>query len=326
MVAGSAVPALTYTLSPVVTPTTNPTCTTTATSSSPAGSYPITCSGAVLSGDTFTYVAGTMTVTPAPVNVTVTANNQTMVAGSAVPALTYTLSPVVTPTTNPACTTTATSSSPAGSYPITCSGAVLSGDTFTYVAGTLTVSPAPVNVTVTANNQSMIAGSAVPALTYTLSPVVTPTTNPTCTTTATSASPAGSYPITCSGAVLSGDTFTYVAGTLTVTASTPTFTLSASPSSVSLAQDASTTDTITVTSQGGFNSPVALTIAGMPSPFETPKFSPKSVTPAANGSVTSSLSLQAKGSTPPGTYTLTVTGKSGSTAVNTTITLTVTAK
>jgi hypothetical protein len=328
MVAGSAVPALTYTLSPVVTPTTNPTCTTTATSGSPAGSYPITCSGAVLSGDTFSYVAGTLTVTPAPVNVTVTANNQTMVAGSAVPALTYTLSPVVTPTTNPACTTTATSSSPAGTYPITCSGAVLSGDTFTYVAGTMTVTPATVNVTVTANNQTMVAGSAVPALTYTLSPVVTPTTNPACTTTATSSSPAGTYPITCSGAVLSGDIFSYVAGVMTVSpnSTSPTFTLSASPSSVSLAQDASTTDTITVTSQGGFNSAVALTITGMPASFETPKFSPSSVTPAANGSITSSLSLEAKGGTTPGTYTLTVTGKSGSTTVNTTITLTITAK
>jgi hypothetical protein len=50
------------------------------------------------------------------------------------------------------------------------------------------------------------------------------------------------------------------------------------------------------------------------------------VTPAANGSTTSSLSLGAKGSTPPGTYTLTVTGTSGSIVVNTTIALTVTAK
>jgi hypothetical protein len=64
MVAGGAVPTLTYTLSPSVTLTTNPTCTTTAASSSAAGTYPITCSGAVGTNDTFTYVAGTMTVTP----------------------------------------------------------------------------------------------------------------------------------------------------------------------------------------------------------------------------------------------------------------------
>ncbi|MFZ1087475.1 MAG: MBG domain-containing protein, partial [Terracidiphilus sp.] len=167
---------------------------------------------------------------------------------------------------------------------------------------------------------------AVPALIYTLSPAVTPTTNPTCTTAATSSSPAGSYPITCSGAALSGYTFSYTPGTLTVTGATPTFTLSVSPSSLSLAQDASTTDTITVTSQGGFNSSVALTIAGMPTPFATPKFTPSSVTPAANGSITSSLSLEPKGSTAPGTYTLTVTGKSGPTVVSVPITLTVTAK
>jgi hypothetical protein len=39
-------------------------------------------------------------------------------------------------------------------------------------------------VTVTANNQTMVAGASVPTLTYTLSPSVTLTTNPTCTTTA----------------------------------------------------------------------------------------------------------------------------------------------
>lgn len=109
-------------------------------------------------------------------------------------------------------------------------------------------------------------------------------------------------------------------------ASTETFALSASPSSLSLAQDGESTVTITVTSIGGFDSAVALTITGMPSSFETPKFSASPVTPVANGSATSTLTLKAKGGTTPGTYTLTVTGTSGSTVVSTTITLTVTAK
>jgi hypothetical protein len=43
--------------------TTNPTCTTTATTTSPVGSYPITCSGATTANYAFTYVAGTLTVT-----------------------------------------------------------------------------------------------------------------------------------------------------------------------------------------------------------------------------------------------------------------------
>jgi len=223
-------------------------------------------------------------------------------------------------------TVTTSASTPAGIYPINITAKSTKVPNPLWAQFELVVGAGPTNVTVTANNQTMVAGGAVPALIYTLSPAVTPTTNPTCTTAATSSSPAGSYPITCSGAVLSGYTFSYQPGTLTVTNSTPTFTLSAAPSSLSLAQDASTTDTITVTSQGGFNSAVALTIAGMPSPFATPKFSAKSVTPAANGSATSSLSLEAKGSTAPGTYTLTVTGKSGPTVVSVPITLTVTAK
>ena len=68
--------------------TTQPTLTTTATASSHvAGSpYAITASGAVDSDYTISYVAGTLTVTPAPL--TITANNQTKVYGAALPTLT----------------------------------------------------------------------------------------------------------------------------------------------------------------------------------------------------------------------------------------------
>jgi hypothetical protein len=41
--------------------------------------------------------------------------------------------------TSPTCTTTATNTSPVGSYPITCSGAAAANYTFTYVPGLLTV-------------------------------------------------------------------------------------------------------------------------------------------------------------------------------------------
>jgi len=80
---------------------------------------------------------------------TVTANNQSRLFGQPNPPLTYTIrgfvggetSAVVSGTA--ACTTTATPSSTAGSYPITCTAGTLSapGYTFTtFVAGTLTVS------------------------------------------------------------------------------------------------------------------------------------------------------------------------------------------
>ena len=50
-------------------------------------------------------------------------------------------------TTPPTCSTTATSHSPAGSYPSTCSGAVDSNYTISYVSGTVTDSAAPLAIT-----------------------------------------------------------------------------------------------------------------------------------------------------------------------------------
>ncbi|MFZ1085839.1 MAG: MBG domain-containing protein, partial [Terracidiphilus sp.] len=222
MVYGGNPPAVTYTFTPAsATFTTTPICSTTAALTSAVGGYTTSCSGAAGTNESFTYDNGTMTVTQ--LAVTISANSASMLQGGTVPALSYAVVPSftaasnpITFTTNPTCSTTATSASPAGGYPITCSGAVNPNLSITYTPGTLTITPATTNVTVTANNQTMVAGGAVPALIYTLSPAVTPTTNPTCTTAATSSSPAGSYPITCSGAVLSGYTFSYQPGTLTV--------------------------------------------------------------------------------------------------------------
>ena len=106
--------------------------TTTATASSHvAGNpYTITASGAVDPDYTISYVAGTLTVTPAAL--TITANNQTKVYGAALPTLTASYSGFVNGdtaaslTTPPTLTTTATASSHvAGNpYAITASGAV----------------------------------------------------------------------------------------------------------------------------------------------------------------------------------------------------------
>jgi hypothetical protein len=124
---------------------TNPVCTSSATGASNVGTYAgaITCSGAAKVGTLFTYVAAGMTVQPAAA--IVTANNQTMVAGAAVPTLTFTTTPAgLTFSTAPKCTTTATSSSPAGTYPISCAGAVAANYNLSYAGGTVTVSVAPI--------------------------------------------------------------------------------------------------------------------------------------------------------------------------------------
>jgi len=227
---GAALPAFTATYSGFVNGdtasslTTQPSFSTTATASSAVGNYSLTVRGAADPNYTISYVSGTLTVSPAPL--TITAANVSKLYGAALPALTATYSGFVNGdtasklTTRPTLTTTATASSPVGSYPITASGAADPNYTLSYVSGTLTVNPAA--LTVTAANASMVYGSALPALKLTYSGLVNGdtvsslTTPGTAATTATASSPAGSYPITASGAADSNYTINYVNGTLTV--------------------------------------------------------------------------------------------------------------
>jgi hypothetical protein len=195
------------------------------------GSYPITISDAT--GGTFTpanytitYVPGTLTVTARPVLV-VTPDDQTRVRGAANPVFTYTITGFIDGddksdlTPAPTCTTTADASSPVGTYPITCSGGDTSKYDYDYRPGTLTVTAKPV-LHVTANSLSKNQGDPNPTLTYTITGFIdgddeSDLTSPvTCTTTATDSSPAGTYPITCTGAASEKYAITYTAGVLTV--------------------------------------------------------------------------------------------------------------
>ena len=180
--------------------TTPPTCTTTATSSSPASppTYPSSCSGAVDPNYAISYVGGTVTVNKVPL--TITASSPSVSYGST-PTVTAGYSGFVNGdsaaslTTPPTCSTTATSSSPVSppTYPSSCSGAVDPNYTITYVAGSVTVTRAP--LTVTASNGSMTYGGTVPTITPAYSGFVNGdtsaslTTPPTCSTTATSCQP-----------------------------------------------------------------------------------------------------------------------------------------
>jgi subtilase family serine protease len=101
--------------------------------------------------------------------------------------------------------------------------------------------------------------------------------------------------------------------------SSPGFSLSASPSSVTVAQGHSGNSTITSTVTGGFNSSISLSATGQPSGV-TVGFSPTSIT----GAGTSTMTLTVAASTVTGTYPITVRGTSGSTTQTTTVTLTVT--
>src|ERR1700716_440777 len=105
--------------------------------------------------------------------------------------------------------------------------------------------------------------------------------------------------------------------------STPDFTIGASPSSLTLAQCSSGTGTITITSLNSFTSATPLSASGLPGGV-TAAFSTNPVTPPANGSATSSLTLTASGTATTGNATVTVTGTSGALTHSTTIALTVT--
>ena len=102
--------------------------------------------------------------------------------------------------------------------------------------------------------------------------------------------------------------------------STPGFSLSASPTAVSVVQGSSGTSTITSTVTGGFDSAVSLTATGQPTGV-TFAFSPTSIT----GTGTSTMKMTVASSTATGTYSITVTGTSGSTTETTAVSLTVTA-
>jgi sugar lactone lactonase YvrE len=148
---GSPNPAFTASASGAVSGDTfSLTASTVATSSSPAGTYSIVpaATGANLANYNVVYVNGTLTVGKAAL--TVTPNNQSIVAESALPTLSATITGFVNGDTQsavagaPALTTTATSSSPAGSYPITATAGTLTAAnySFTFGTGTLTITPA----------------------------------------------------------------------------------------------------------------------------------------------------------------------------------------
>ena len=99
----------------------------------------------------------------------------------------------------------------------------------------------------------------------------------------------------------------------------PSFTLAASPASLSIAQGASGTSTVTLTGKNGFSGSVALTASGLPSGV-TASFS---VNPTTGASV---LTLTASSTATVGAATVTITGTSGSLTATTTVALTVTAK
>lgn len=184
------------------------------------------------------------------------------------------------------------------------------------------ISGTSTNYAVTVNPLAGFAGSTV---SFSMSGLPTGVTagfsaapNSTLTVSASASVPSGIYAATITG---TGSGITRIAPVSLVITNipVPNFTISASPSSQTIAAGGSTTYTATIGSVNGFAGSVALSVTGLPS-GATAGFSPASVT----GSGSSTLTVTTTSATPAGSYTLTVKGTSGSLSHTATVTLVVT--
>jgi len=253
-------------------------------------------------------------------------NATTSLTDSAVAnGLTYFYQVIAQPSGNEAC----------GSVPSTCvsvTPTVTTTPDFTISASPSSVSIAQggsgsstITTTVSGgfNNAISLSASGQPSgvtVSFSPNPIAAPGSgSSTMSITVAASTATGTYPITVTG---TGGTTTHTTTvTLTVTTvPTPDFTISASPSSLTVVQGNSGTSTITTAVSGGFNSAISLSASGQPTGV-TVGFSPNPIAAPGSGSSTATFTVAA--STATGTYTITITGTGASITHTTTVTLTV---
>jgi len=284
---------------------------------------------------TVTILQGSLGSTTIAINPANGFNGSVTLSASGVPSgVTATLG------TNPATsssslTLTASGSATTGTFTVTVTGT--SGSLSSKTTVTLTVNPAgdyalsvsPSSLSVAQGAQGTSAITVTPqngfngsvslsatdlpsGLTAAFNPVSTANTSA-LTVTASSTATLGTFTVTIAGK--SGALSHSATVSLTVVAP-PSFVLTASPNSLSLARGAKVTSTITETPQNGFVGSVNLSASGLPRGV-TASFKPNSTT----GPSTLTLSATNKAST--GTFSIVVHGTSGSLTHTTTISLTV---
>jgi hypothetical protein len=188
------------------------------------------------------------------------------------------------------------------------------------VVTTITVSPPSASVaaggtqqfTATAYDQSNNMMNPQPTFTWSV-PVAAGTINASGLFTAGS-SAGGPYTVTASSGGASGT------ASVTVTAApVPDFSLSASPSSLSVKRGSAVTSTISVVPANGFSGSVSLTVSGLPAGV-TATLAPSAASPGAPATLT----LKTASNTKTRTYNLTVTGTYGTLSHSASISLRVT--
>src|SRR5215472_6490166 len=240
-------------------------------------------------------------------------------------------------------TVTTASTTPTGSFPLTItgtSGATSHTASVTLVVnapvvGDFSISATPASQTVTAGNgtsyTATVAGSGgfsgvvsfsasgLPAgASASFNPTsVTGSGSSTMSVTTSTSTPAGTYTLTITGT--SGSLVHSTTVTLVVNpAPNPDFSISDSPTSITLSRGTSGTSTVTVTGLNGFAGTVNLSVSGQGSRVST-SFNPTSITGSGSSTLTVTVGRRAT----LGTRTLTITGTSGSLSHSTTLTLTI---
>ncbi len=146
---------------------------------------------------------------------------------------------------------------------------------------------------------------------------VTTSGSSTLTVTTASTTPVGTSTITITGT--SGATVHSTTVTLVVnSSSTPDFSISATPASLTIARGTLGSYTVTITALNGFTGTVTPSVSGLPSGTQA-RFSPTTVT----GSGSSTLTVGPSSTAATGTFTLTITGTSGTLVHSTKVTLVV---
>ncbi len=180
-------------------------------------------------------------------------------------------------------------------------------------AGTITVSstgsPAGLGLSINPSSVSLSLGGTGTA---------------TLTISTQSSTPAGSYTVTVTGSsgTLSHSTSIQVS---VVQSAQPDFSITANPASITLQPGTSGSSTVTVTSLNGFSGTVALTDSISPATSNPPviSLSSSSLTLSSGGSARSTLTIATSSSTTSGSYTVSVTGTSGSLSHSVSLALTV---
>ena len=213
-------------------------------------------------GDLLSYSAVTQAVSldVSKAALQISADDRTKVYAASLPAFTVTYAGFVngdTPAsldTPVSLNTLATAASDVGSYPITASEATDPNYDITYTPGTLTITPA--NLQIIADNKSKTYGAPLPSFTATYSGFVngdTPAsldTPPTLGTTATPGSDAGDYAITATGATDANYLIAFTSGMLTINKSASIGSLAASTNFATAGQPLTLTLSVSAVAPG----------------------------------------------------------------------------